>query len=290
MTASHRMRVVSSSFTSRGHRLSYTEYGEGKRWVLLMPGLLIPVLMQDPLARALAAGGAHVLTLDPLGHGNSDRPRDSKEYSIHSFAKDAIALLDHLDIDEAVVGGTSLGANVTLEIANVAPHRVRGMIVEMPVLENGLVASVLTFGPLLVGLHFGEQVLRPVTAVFRRLPRWALPFWGNVLFDAIRQEPGPSAALLRGVFFSHIAPQSAQRRGLQAPALVVGHHIDPVHPFSDAGMLMDELPNARLVEAANILELRLWPQRLTAEIGAFVTSCWSPRAMATSRHPRRRTA
>ena len=290
MAASHPLRVVSSSFTSRGHRLAYTEFGDGKRWVLLMPGLLIPVLMQDHLARALAAAGAHVLTLDPLGHGGSDRPRDMKEYSIHSFAKDAIALLDHLDIDEAVVGGTSLGANVTLEIANIAPHRVRGMIVEMPVLENGLVASVLTFGPLLVGLHFGERVLRPVTGVFRRLPRWALPFWGNVLFDAIRQEPGPSAALLRGVFFSHIAPHSAQRRELRMPALVVGHHIDPVHPFSDAGMLMDELPDARLVEASNILELRFWPQRLTAEITAFVAASWSPRAVAKPRRQRRRTA
>jgi pimeloyl-ACP methyl ester carboxylesterase len=290
MAASRPTREVSSSFTSRGHRLAYTEFGEGKRWVLLMPGLLIPALMQDHLARALAATGSHVLTLDPLGHGDSDRPRDMKEYSIESFAADAIALLDHLDVDEAVVGGTSLGANVTLEVAHLAPNRVRGMILEMPVLENGLVASVIAFGPLLVGLHFGEQLLRPVAAVFRRVPRWALPFWGNVAFDAIRQEPGPSAALLRGLFFSHIAPHSAQRRELRMPALVVGHHIDPVHPFSDAGMLMDELPDARLVEASNILELRFWPQRLTGEIAAFVAACWSPRAMAKPRRQRRRTA
>src|SRR5665213_3635629 len=128
MAASHPLRVVSSSFTSRGHRLAYTEFGEGKRWVLLMPGLLIPALMQEHLARALATAGSHVLTLDPLGHGDSDRPRDMKEYSIESFAADAVALLDHLDIDEAVVGGTTLGANVTLEIARKAPLRVRGMI------------------------------------------------------------------------------------------------------------------------------------------------------------------
>ncbi|MGA7989077.1 MAG: alpha/beta fold hydrolase [Candidatus Dormiibacterota bacterium] len=279
-----------SAFTSRGHRLAYTEFGEGKRWVLLMPGLLLPVLMQEPLAKALAASGAHVLTLDPLGHGSSDRPRDMKEYSIESFARDAIALLDHLDIDEAVVGGTSLGANVTLEVARLAPSRVRGMIVEMPVLENGLVASVLTFGPLLVALHFGEQLLRPLTALMRRVPRWALPFWGNVAFDAIRQEPGPSAALLEGVFFNRVAPHSAQRRELSMPALVVGHHIDPVHPFSDAGTLMEELPRARLVEASHILELRFWPERLTAEIAAFVAECWSPRAVAKPRGQRRRTA
>jgi alpha-beta hydrolase superfamily lysophospholipase len=72
--------VVRSSFVARGHRLAYTEFGEGKRWVLLMPGLLIPALMQEHLAMALAASGAHVLALDPLGHGRSDRPEGMSEY------------------------------------------------------------------------------------------------------------------------------------------------------------------------------------------------------------------
>jgi pimeloyl-ACP methyl ester carboxylesterase len=282
--------VVGSSFTARGHRLAYTEFGDGKRWVLLMPGLLIPALMQEHLATALAAGGAHVLTLDPLGHGRSDRPDAMSEYSIESFAADAIALLDHLDIDEAVVGGTSLGANVTLEIARKAPQRVRGMIIEMPVLENAMVASVIAFGPLLVGLHVGGRLMRPVAGGLRRIPRWVLPFWGNVALDVVRQDPVPSAAVLKGLFFSHIAPYSAQRRGMSMPALVIGHHIDPVHPFSDAGVLTSELPNARLVEASNILELRLRPERLTAEIAAFVMECWSPRAVAKPRRQRRRTA
>jgi pimeloyl-ACP methyl ester carboxylesterase len=290
MSADRPTPVVPSAFTTRGHRLAYTEFGEGKRWVLLMPGLLIPALMQEHLATALAASGAHVLTLDPLGHGRSDRPDSMAEYSIESFASDAIALLDHLDVDEAVIGGTSLGANVTLEIAHAAPRRVRGMIIEMPVLENALVASVIAFGPLLVALHFGQRLTRPVAAGLRRIPRRVVPFWGNVALDVVRQDPGPSAALLQGLFFSHIAPYSAQRRELTMPALVIGHHIDPVHPFSDAGVLTGELPHARLVEASNILELRLRPDRLTAEIAGFVAECWSPRAVAKPRRQRRRTA
>ena len=290
MSADQPPLAVRSSFTVRGHRLAYTEFGEGRRWVLLLPGLLIPAQMQEHLAMALAATGAHVLALDPLGHGRSDRPNDMAEYSIESFAGDAIALLDHLDIDEAVIGGTSLGANVTLEIAYAAPQRVRGMVIEMPVLENGLVAAVIAFGPLLVGLHFGQRLMRPLAAGLRRIPRRLVPYWGNVALDVIRQDPGPSAALLRGLFFSHIAPYSAQRRELKMPALVIGHHIDPVHPFSDAGVLSSELPNARLVEASNILELRLRPERLTAEIAGFVASCWAPRAVARPRRQRRRSA
>lgn len=290
MSADRPPPVVSSAFTTRGHRLAYTEFGEGKRWVLLLPGLLIPALMQEHLAMALAASGAHVLTLDPLGHGRSDRPSEMAEYSIESFASDAIALLDHLDVDEAVIGGTSLGANVTLEIAHAAPRRVRGMIIEMPVLENALVASVIAFGPLLVALHFGERLMRPIATGLRRIPRRLVPFWGNVALDVVRQDPAPSAALLQGLFFSHIAPYSAQRRELTMPALVIGHHIDPVHPFSDAGVLAGELSHARLVEASNILELRLRPDRLTAEIAGFVAECWSPRAVAKPRRQRRRTA
>ena len=49
------------------------------------------------------------------------------------------------------------------------------------------------------------------------------------------------------------------RRAIAAPALVIGHARDPIHPFSDSDALIAELPNARLVQASSILELRLAP-------------------------------
>ena len=55
-------------------RLEYTEYGAGSHWVVLLPGQLMPRRMHQPLARALASEGLHVVTLDLLGHGRSDRP------------------------------------------------------------------------------------------------------------------------------------------------------------------------------------------------------------------------
>jgi pimeloyl-ACP methyl ester carboxylesterase len=228
-----------------------------------------------------------VVTLDPLGHGKSDRPRDMWRYSVAEFAQEVVALLDHLDVDEAVIGGTSLGANITLETAGLAPRRVRGMWLEMPVLEHGLVASAITFGPLLVALFFGERVIGAVARQLRRIPRSVVPFWGNIVLDTVRQEPGPSAALLQGLFFGHVAPHREVRRTLTQPTLIIGHHRDPVHPFSDSGMLAEELPNARLLEASSILELRFKPDRLSAEIARFVDECWAPRVTQQPRSRRR---
>ena len=67
------------------------------------------------------------------------------------------------------------------------------------------------------------------------------------------------------------APHRSERRTFTAPALVIGHHRDPVHPFSDAGLLAEELPNATLLEASSILELRVAPDRLTEEIADFLS-------------------
>ena len=58
------------------------------------------------LRATLAERGHRVITLDLLGHGESDRPRDMWRYSMPIFAREVVALLDHLELDEAVVGGT----------------------------------------------------------------------------------------------------------------------------------------------------------------------------------------
>ena len=54
------------------------------------------------------------------------------------------------------------------------------------------------------------------------------------------------------------------------PALVIGHPSDPLHPFSDADMVAEEMPNARLVDANSILEWRLNPGRLDDELSDFL--------------------
>ena len=120
----------------------------------------------------------------------------------------------------------------------------------------------------------------------RLIPRGLLPFLPDVMLDAVRQDPGPSGAVLEGLFFGRIAPHRWQRRTFTQPSLVIGHPRDPVHPFSDAGMLADELPNGRLLEASSILELRVAPKRLTGEIADFVDACWADEDVEDPAEPR----
>ncbi|MDQ6846962.1 MAG: alpha/beta hydrolase [Candidatus Dormibacteraeota bacterium] len=269
--------VRHGSFRSRGQRLAYTVHGSGDRPVVMLPGLLLPARMNTPLAEHLAERGHRVILLDPLGQGESARPRDMWRYSMTQFARDVVALLDHLKLEQAVVGGTSLGANITLEVASIAPKRLRAMILEMPVLDNALVGSAVAFSPLLVAVTIGEPLMRLLSRLVRLIPSSVVPFNIGVVLEALRQDPGPSGALLQGLFFGRTAPHREERRTFTAPSLVIGHHRDPVHPFSDAGMLAKELPNGRLVEASSILEMRLRPDRLYGEIDTFLEQVWGPR-------------
>ena len=264
-------------FKHAGQRLAYTSFGDGPRTCVLVHGLLLSQKMHKPLAKSLAARGNRMITLDLLGHGRSDRPRDMSRYSMSAFGEQVVGLLDHLDVDEAVIAGTSLGANTALEVLSLAPERVRGAVIEMPVLDNALLGCALAFTPLMVGLTFGEPVARAIGAVARAIPTRRGPFLADVALDTVRQDPAPSAAVLHGLFFGRVAPHRTERRTFQAPTLVIGHRRDPVHPFSDSGMLVDEMPNARLLEADSIIELRMSPERLTGEIADFLDECWKPR-------------
>jgi len=295
-----------ASFRFHGQRIAYTEFGAGlaaltsagtrgktarrttasKRPVILVHGLLLSQKMDRPLAEDLAAHGNHVITVDLLGHGESDRPRDMWRYSMHSFGEQLVALMDHLEIPEAVVMGTSLGANAALQVAATAPERLRGMVIEMPVLDNGLLASALTFTPILVALTFGEPLMKRVATVAKAVPRRLLPYYGNVVLDLVRQDPGPGGALLQGLFFGRIAPHRNERRKFKTPALILGHRRDPVHPFSDAGMLAEEMPHARLIEADSLVELRLRPERLTEEIAGFLEDVWAAKPRRRRTKPR----
>jgi len=261
-----------SEFGYEGHRIRYDSYGEGDRVIILAHGLLMNRGMFSRLGPALAERGHRAICVDLLGHGRSDRPEDLRLYSMPRFARQVSKLIDHLGLDSAVVGGTSLGANVALELATREPEKVRGLFIEMPVLDNALTGVAAFFTPIMLGLRFGRPAFELASRVTGAVPRTHHLI--DMGLDLLRQRPGPSLAVLEGLLLGETAPHREERRTITQPTLIVGHTRDPVHPFSDSGMLAEELDNATLIEANSILEWRITPGRLDDELAEFLDRVW----------------
>lgn len=108
-----------------GIRLGYDEYGRGKPLsLLLIHGFPLDGRMWRGQIAALSAL-AHVIVPDLRGHGRSEVPPGP--YTMAQHADDMAALLDHLGVQSAVVGGLSMGGYVAFAFWRRHRARVRGL-------------------------------------------------------------------------------------------------------------------------------------------------------------------
>jgi pimeloyl-ACP methyl ester carboxylesterase len=108
-------------------KLYYEEHGEGSPLVLAY-GIGGSAEQWDTNRDALAAHHRLVLW-EPRGHGRSESPADPAKYSFARWALDLKAVLDHLRIGRAHVGGLSLGAGIATRFVLRFPARVRSLLV-----------------------------------------------------------------------------------------------------------------------------------------------------------------
>jgi pimeloyl-ACP methyl ester carboxylesterase len=259
-----------ATFTHAGLRLHYHELGRPEgRPVVLLHGLLLSSQLQARLAGALAA--ERVFLFDLHGHGRSSKPRDRGCYRWPALADDVFALLDHLDLEKAAVGGISLGANVALAAGLERPERLSAMLLEMPVLRDGIKFARPVFNTLATLAAAGRLASAPAAAALRWLPVPRTVPEIAAWHDSAGTDPGVVVAVLRGLMAEEALGGDVETlRRLTVPTLVIGHHGDPLHPIGDARRLVDNLPEAELAEVSSILEHRLRPDRLAAVITSFL--------------------
>ena len=264
-------------FYYEGFRIAFDQRGRkrgaAERPLVLIHGLLLPRKHHNRLADALADRGNRVILMDLLGHGESDKPAHASHYTMELFARQVVALLDHLDVSEAVIGGTSLGANVTLEVAAHAPDRARGMFIEMPVLELAAPVAAAIFLPLTIAYAEAGWLINGIGRFFSTVPR-GLGLYPDVVLDVLSREARPSAAVLHGLLTGRLAPHPSDRQKMDSPALILGHRRDVLHPLSDAEALHRELPNSDLLRARSFFELRLAPNRLSDQVADWLDEIW----------------
>jgi pimeloyl-ACP methyl ester carboxylesterase len=73
--------------------------------------------------------GWRVVSWDMRGHGQTDSPADPKAYSAALTVSDMRALLEHVGVERAVIGGLSLGGYVSLAFALAHPAMTRALVI-----------------------------------------------------------------------------------------------------------------------------------------------------------------
>ncbi len=109
-----------------GVNIYYEDNGSGPA-VLLSHGYSATTRMWAGQVEALK-GHYRVITWDMRGHGQSDSPDDPKAYSEQATVDDMAAILKHLGIDKAVIGGLSLGGYMSLAFNVAHPDMVRALM------------------------------------------------------------------------------------------------------------------------------------------------------------------
>ena len=109
-----------------GVRLAYDDQGAGTP-LLCLPGLTRNMEGFEPVLERLGSS-ARVIRMDFRGRGASDYP-GPETYTIPQEAQDVLALLDHLEIDKAVILGTSRGGLNAMGLAATVPDRLTVLVV-----------------------------------------------------------------------------------------------------------------------------------------------------------------
>ncbi len=232
-------------------RLHVNVAGRGEPLILLH-GFTGSAAQWQPQVEAFA-GRFRVVTVDLLGHGRSDAPRDPQRYRMERCTADLAALLEVLAAERACWLGYSMGARVALAVALAHPDRVRALVlegvapgIEDPVLRSERIASDERLAARIerhgVERFTDEWMAQPLFATQARL---GASFLAAARAARCANSAGGLANTLRGLGTGAQEPLWAHLPALAAPTLlVVGE--DDAKFRGIAAAMMGRAPQLRL--------------------------------------------
>ena len=253
-----------------GATIEYEATGSGTA-LLLLHAFPLGLFMWDAQVGALAAT-CRVVRFDVRGFGGSSLGEGP--LTMERIADDGAALLDHLGVDKAIVGGCSMGGYAALAFVRRHPQRLLGLVLQdtragadtaeakanravlaAKVLAEGSGAAVEAFLPKLLGETTRREQPDLVARVGERI---------------LAAAPEGIANALHG-----LAARADSRETLPTiavPALVLVGAEDVLTPPSEAALLSAAIPRARLdviPEAGHLANLES-PAAVNAALQAFL--------------------
>ena len=119
-----------NSASLNGIEVAFEDVGSGSQALLLIHGHPFDHTMWQRQFEPITRLGWRLIVPDLRGYGASaGGVSDGCEKTpLEIFARDLLALLDHLCIEQTVVAGLSMGGQIAMEICRQAPHRVKGLV------------------------------------------------------------------------------------------------------------------------------------------------------------------
>lgn len=270
-------------FAAQGASLDFELAGAGPA-LLLAHGFGCGRRSWQPQLETLARV-ASVGTYDARAHGASDAPADPAAYSPAIFVSDLVALLDHLGLARASIGGLSMGANVALHFALEHPDRIDALILA-DVGSGSDASAAWRAGVEAVAArleHEGIEVFADASLANAAFARYAAQGAQAAAFIRACLTSNSAQGLAhvaRGVILARpsLYALEARLRALRVPTLLIaGEHDDaciPVHRF-----LADVIPGARHVVLPGVGHLSNLeaPEEFNAEVAAFLREHAPPR-------------
>jgi pimeloyl-ACP methyl ester carboxylesterase len=248
--------------------------------VVLIHGHPFNRTLWAPSGKALTAAGYRVITPDLRGYGDSS-VTPGKVF-LSDFADDIAALLDHLGVERAVIGGVSMGGQITMEFQRRYPQRAQALVLsdtsapaeteEGKEFRNGLADRLLAEG--MDG--YAAEVIDKMLAAYNVT---ALPdVTAHVLGMMRATDPQGAAAALRGR-----AERPDYRDTLAAvetPVLIVVGVDDVYTPISNAEDIHRLIPHATLtvIDRAGHLPGVEQPEQFNAALLDFLSTKVADRA------------
>jgi pimeloyl-ACP methyl ester carboxylesterase len=200
--------------------------------------------------------GVRLIGFDARAHGETLPLGDPATLTFDTFGDDLVALLDHLGLPDAIVGGISMGAAIALNVAVRYPRRVAGLVLSRPAWLDGPMSEVaVTVFDRIVhilrrsGADERGSALRRLelddayAAIARDFPDPARSLRGQVVESRAVQAVARLERLPRERPIQHMADAAA----IRVPTLVLAHDQDPIHPLQFGVDLARTIDGARFV-------------------------------------------
>ena len=197
---------------------------------------------------ALSQAGYRVITIDHRGYGMS-AALASDPGSLATYAKDALAVMDQLNIPKAIIGGMSMGGPIAFEMWRTAPERFTGLIL-IDTLANpaGIVEQNLWKGMAQKASTYGPQSLAPelLKDMLTGQTRMNRPGDAKTLTAIVSQ--ASVAADVAGANVLATRPDSVPTlKTIRVPTLIIEGLEDTVYPPEFSMKMQQNIPNAQLV-------------------------------------------